>query len=97
MGAAVRFAFEPGGPLDMRRRDRIPANEIPAAPLLVTLRNPRAVAFLAVWFGFNLLFGLGSVPFIGDGQSIAWEAHVGGFLTGLLLFSAFDPVDPKEI
>jgi len=23
---------------------------------------------------------------------VAWEAHVGGFLAGLLLFSAFDPV-----
>jgi membrane associated rhomboid family serine protease len=25
-------------------------------------------------------------------QSIAWQAHVGGFLAGLLLFSMFDPV-----
>ena len=25
-------------------------------------------------------------------QSVAWEAHVGGFLAGLLLFSAFDPM-----
>jgi membrane associated rhomboid family serine protease len=23
---------------------------------------------------------------------VAWEAHVGGFLAGLLLFSTFDPV-----
>ena len=33
------------------------------------------------------LFGIGSVPFLaGEGQSVAWEAHVGGFLAGLLLF-----------
>jgi membrane associated rhomboid family serine protease len=31
---------------------------------------------------------------VGENQSIAWEAHVGGFLAGLLLFSAFDPVLP---
>jgi len=31
---------------------------------------------------------------VGEGQSIAWEAHVGGFLAGLLLFSVFDPVQP---
>jgi membrane associated rhomboid family serine protease len=79
------------------RRNRIPSNEIPAAPLLVTLRNPRVIAFLAVWFGFNLLFGLGSLPVIADGQSVAWQAHVGGFLAGLLLFSAFDPVEPKAV
>lgn len=96
MGAATRFAFEPGGPLDMWRRNRIPANEIPAAPLMIALRNPRVLAFLAVWFGFNLLFGLGSVPIVGNGQSVAWEAHVGGFLAGLLLFSLFDPVEPKQ-
>jgi membrane associated rhomboid family serine protease len=97
MGAATRFAFEPGGPLDVWRRNRIPTNQIPAAPLGVALRNPRVIAFLAVWFGLNLLFGLGSVPIVAEGQSIAWEAHVGGFLAGLLLFSAFDPIEPREI
>jgi membrane associated rhomboid family serine protease len=50
------------------------------------------LAFLAVWFGVNLLFGLGSVSIIGDDHSVAWQAHVGGFLAGLLLFSAFDPI-----
>jgi membrane associated rhomboid family serine protease len=96
MGAATRFAFEPGGPLDVWRRNRIPANRIPAAPLMIALRNPRVIAFLAVWFGLNLLFGLGSLPILGPGQSVAWQAHVGGFLAGLLLFSAFDPVEPRQ-
>ena len=36
-----------------------------------------------------------SVSFlVGENQSVAWEAHVGGFLAGLLLFSLFDPVHP---
>jgi membrane associated rhomboid family serine protease len=30
--------------------------------------------------------------FLADNQSVAWEAHVGGFLAGLLLFALFDPV-----
>jgi membrane associated rhomboid family serine protease len=93
MGASARFAFEPGGSLDMRRRDRSDADRVPAAPLGVALRNPRVVTFLAVWFGLNLLFGLGSLSFVDSGQAIAWEAHVGGFLAGLLLFSVFDPVE----
>ena len=95
MGAATRFAFQPGGSLDMWRRDRIPTHRIPAAPLLVALRNPRVIAFLAVWFALNLLFGLGSLPIVGADQNVAWEAHVGGFLAGLLLFSVFDPVAPR--
>ena len=74
-----------------RTRDRVPA-----APLLVALRNPRVLTFLVVWFGLNLLFGLGSVPLAGESQTVAWEAHVGGFLAGLLLFSAFDPVEPLQ-
>ena len=48
-----------------------------------------------MWFGLNLLFGLGSVSIVtGEKQSVAWEAHIGGFLAGLLLFSLFDPVRP---
>lgn len=97
MGAAARFAFEPGGSLDFRRRDRSNADRVPAAPLSVALRNPRVLTFLAVWFGLNLLFGLGALSFVAENQTVAWEAHVGGFLAGLLLFSAFDPVEPAPI
>ena len=92
MGAAARFAFQRGGPLDLWRADGERAYRIPAAPLLVTLRNPRVLAFLGAWFGLNLLFGLGSWSIIGDEQSVAWEAHVGGFFAGLFLFPVFDPV-----
>lgn len=97
MGAAARFVFEPGGSLDMWHPNRENADRVPAAPLMVALRNRRVLTFLGVWFGLNLLFGLGSVSFlVGENQSIAWEAHVGGFLAGLLLFSAFDPVLPAS-
>ncbi len=93
MAASMRFAFQPGGPLAgwQRRRDE-QSFRIPAAPLLAALRDPRVVIFLVVWFGLNLLFGLGSLSFTGAGQTVAWEAHIGGFLAGLLLFSVFDPV-----
>lgn len=92
MGAATRFAFQPGGSLDFWRPRWEDPDRIPAAPLFVVLRNPRVLAFLGVWFALNLLFGLGSLSLVGYDQSIAWEAHLGGFLAGLLLFSLFDPV-----
>ena len=98
MGAAARFAFEPGGSLAMWHGDRTNADLVPAAPLFVALRNPRVLTFVGVWFGLNLLFGLGSVSLVtGDNQSVAWEAHVGGFLAGLLLFLLFDPARPPPI
>ena len=96
MAASVRFAFQPGGPLaEWQKRD--PRSwQIPTVPLLSALHDPRIVGFLAVWFGLNILFGLGSVPIVGEGQTVAWEAHIGGFLAGLFLFGVFDPA-PKQI
>jgi membrane associated rhomboid family serine protease len=51
--------------------------------------------FVGVWLGLNLMLGLGTIPVSGEGASIAWEAHIGGFVAGLLLFSVFDPVPPR--
>jgi membrane associated rhomboid family serine protease len=91
MAAAARFAFQRGGPLEMWR-DRADACRVPAAPLSVSLRDPRVIAFLLVWFGVNILFGVFSMGIPGVEQAIAWQAHIGGFLAGLLAFAAFDPV-----
>jgi membrane associated rhomboid family serine protease len=96
MAASMRFIFQGGALLGGFRREGDPPDpkRIPAAPLLVALRDPRVLAFLLVWFGLNLLFGIGSLSMVGAGQTVAWEAHIGGFLAGLLLFSLFDPA-PK--
>ena len=95
MAAALRFAFEAGGPLGVLR-DRGPeAYRVPAAPLLRALRNPQVLIFLIVWFALNLVFGASSLPGYGDG-AVAWQAHFGGFFAGLLLFPLFDPVRPRE-
>ena len=56
------------------------------------LRDPRVIAFLLVWFGVNILFGVFSIGAGGVDQAIAWQAHIGGFVTGLVAFAAFDPV-----
>jgi membrane associated rhomboid family serine protease len=63
MAAAVRFVFELGGPLGMIRRSDEAAYKVPAAPLLRSFANRQVVAFLFVWFGLNLVFGLYSTPF----------------------------------
>jgi membrane associated rhomboid family serine protease len=69
---------------------------VPAAPLAASLRDPRVIAFLLVWFGLNILFGVFSLGMPGVEQAIAWQAHIGGFLAGLLAFSAFDPVPSSK-
>jgi membrane associated rhomboid family serine protease len=95
MAAAMRFAFQRGGPLGFWRDADDAAYRVPAIPLTGVLSDPRVLAFLAVWFGINILFGLGSLPITGSDQVVAWQAHIGGFLAGLFLFSWFDPA-PHE-
>lgn len=92
MAAAMRFAFQRGGPLGGLGNRDDDAYRVPATPLSVTLRDPRLLAFVVVWFGVNLLFGLGAIDIPGEDMPIAWEAHIGGFLAGFLGFTLFDPV-----
>jgi membrane associated rhomboid family serine protease len=92
MAAAIRFAFVQGSFLSFSRGDADAAAKVPALSLWRALRNPRVVAFLAVWFGVNIIFGVGSIAIGTDGASVAWQAHIGGFFAGLILFSLFDPV-----
>jgi membrane associated rhomboid family serine protease len=92
MAAAIRFAFVRGSFLSFNRGDADAAARVPAQPLWQALRDRRVVAFLAIWFGVNIVFGLGSIAIGAEGVSVAWQAHIGGFLAGLLLFSLFDPV-----
>jgi len=92
MAAAMRFAFQRGGPLGILRGDDDEAYRVPALPLSGVLRDGRVLLFLAVWFGVNIVFGVGTFPSLTGGESVAWQAHIGGFLAGLLLFAWFDPV-----
>jgi membrane associated rhomboid family serine protease len=92
MAAAIRFAFQRGGPLSLFRAADEEAYRVPAAPLTVALRDVRILAFLAAWFGVNIVFGLGSIAIPGLEQAVAWQAHIGGFLAGLILFAWFDPI-----
>jgi membrane associated rhomboid family serine protease len=91
MAAAMRFAFQRGGPLTLLGRADEESYRVPAVPLRGVLSETRVMLFVAVWFGINILFGLGSLPITGEEHQVAWEAHIGGFLAGLLLFSWFDP------
>jgi membrane associated rhomboid family serine protease len=91
MAAAIRFAFVQGSFLSFSRGDADAAARVPALSLMRALHNGRVLGFLAVWFGVNIIFGVGSIAIGADGASVAWQAHIGGFFAGLLLFSLFDP------
>lgn len=62
---------------------------VPRMPLAIALRDGRVLMSTAVWIAINLLFGI-VFPNILAAGGIAWEAHLGGFFAGLLLFQFFD-------
>ena len=96
MGATLRFMFQPHVPMaasiDAAGEGRRQAFLQPARSLRGLLADRRATTFMIAWFVTNLVFGLGSGSLGLASGPIAWEAHIGGFAAGLLLFGRFDPV-----
>lgn len=93
--AALRFIFQPGAPLGRQswRGPLSPEQAVrqPALGLAAAIRDRRVIQFAAIWFAINLAVGLLAVPLGMSENAVAWEAHIGGFLAGFLLFSLFDP------
>jgi membrane associated rhomboid family serine protease len=58
-------------------------------PLIIifTLVEVPAVFFLVLWFGLQLLSGLTALAVQGD--TVAWWAHIGGFVSGFVLIRFF--------
>jgi membrane associated rhomboid family serine protease len=55
---------------------------------ITTIELP-AAWMLLYWFAIQLLSGLSTVSSISSAQGIAWFAHVGGFVAGILLVRVF--------
>jgi membrane associated rhomboid family serine protease len=65
-------------------------------PLIFTVP---AVVFAVVWFGIQVLQGAWEALSPNMGGGIAWWAHIGGFVAGLVLlpiFLLFAPSEPPE-
>ena len=90
MGAASRFAFSDARWLDPNaqepRRRLLRLSEVPK-------RRP-VMMFIAIWLIINLSFGLlgpyGMADPGGASVNVAWVAHSGGFLAGLLLIGLLE-------
>ncbi|MEQ1863858.1 MAG: rhomboid family intramembrane serine protease [Micropepsaceae bacterium] len=78
MGAAFRFIF-----IDPRTTPVWP-------PARLSLISRPVLLASSVWIVLNIVLGVTGFTPDGFGRAIAWEAHIGGFLTGLLLFPLFD-------
>jgi len=91
-GAAMRFIFQPvivgphpetGEPVALGRK---------TATIPEMLRSAPVRTFSLIWIGLNCLAPLAPL-IIGQDVEIAWQAHLGGFFTGLLLVPFFEHPD----
>jgi membrane associated rhomboid family serine protease len=85
MGAAARFVFDPAARMGRS-----------APGLGESLRNRTVITFTLGWFFANAMSGFGANPSVLANASIAWEAHIGGFLLGFLAFLLFDPISGRD-
>ena len=92
MGAACRFAFPDG-----RGYDRSFGHLHPRQTVIGAFSNRTVVFFIAMWLIGNVLVAVGLPLFGGESGAIAWDAHIGGFLFGFLLFALFDPVRSRQL
>ena len=50
--------------------------------------------FLLGWLVLSTVLARPEFAMPGVDAAVAWQAHIGGFVAGLIGFSAFDPVVP---
>lgn len=88
-GAAVRFIFQPilyaqhpetGQRIVLGRR---------LASIRETFVNPRSRFFTLIWLLLNAAVPLAPL-LMGTSLGVAWQAHLGGFLTGFLMVGLFE-------
>ncbi|MCJ8051946.1 rhomboid family intramembrane serine protease [Shinella curvata] len=93
MGAAARFVFSPSG-----RISRQFAHLNRRLTISEALSNRSVLVFSGIWFLTNFLIGFGQIFGSAAGGTVAWEAHIGGFLFGFLFFPLFDvaTADPRR-
>lgn len=94
MGGTMRFLFsalDDGGIAQLRDAPR----SVRLMSLRETLRDRRMLFATAIWLVMNVLavYGIGTG---GASGAIAWEAHIGGFLAGILTFGWFDFANAKR-
>ncbi len=88
-GAAMRFIFSPVLVKRDPETDEVIALGRKTMSLPDLFRNSRPRSFIVLWMGLNVLIGL--APMIMNAQvAIAWEAHIGGFVAGLLFPGLLD-------
>lgn len=95
-GLAMRFMFQPM----LAARHPISGKTIMFGRRIGTLSSlfteQRARAFTLFWLGLNLAIPIFGFISGGGEMQIAWQAHIGGFIAGLLLADILPTIGPRD-
>jgi membrane associated rhomboid family serine protease len=69
----------------------------PGTAPLAPLFSRQILIFTLVWAAINIVAGVTGLGVGGQSGLIAWQAHLGGFLAGLLLCGPFDALRPRQV
>jgi membrane associated rhomboid family serine protease len=91
LAAAIPIMFAPGFGPHLKTKQGYAA--LPVLTMREVVTNPRAIVFTIVFLGLTLFSGAAQMmtgtAFLEE-RPIAWEAHLGGFVAGLLIFYLLD-------
>jgi membrane associated rhomboid family serine protease len=73
-----------------------PSRKIKMFMLRTVMEVPSYVA-LGFWIALQVVSGLGLLGGGGEGGGVAYAAHIGGFIAGLLLIKFFDPLKRNKM
>jgi len=86
LGASGAIAGVLGAFLVEFPRDRILVAVL--VPFWIGQRRLSAMVLIGIWFAIQLIGGVGSITAVGQG-GVAYFAHIGGFIAGVLLIKLF--------
>jgi membrane associated rhomboid family serine protease len=71
----------------------------PADAPMLPLFSRQILLFSLTWFALNLVLAVAPGMMLGIGESgaVAWQAHIGGYIAGLLLSGIFDGFRPPPV
>lgn len=90
MAGAFRFLFAVMDERDAEALRHAPQS-VPVMSVPEMLANRRVLTVIVVWIVINFVIAA-VAPAVMSTGGIAWQAHLGGFVAGLLGFGFFDPV-----
>ena len=70
---------------------------VPGATPLLPIFSRQTLVFTGILAAINVLMAVSGLSIGGESGQVAWQAHLGGFVAGLLLCGPFDALRPRSV